>query len=177
MNLSWFSAEVSDVLQIMTTAVVLYVVVTMLIRINGLRSLTSMSSVDFVSTVAIGSVIASALMGSGPTIVPGAVALIALFALQYLFSKARRLLSTSFVENEPLLLMDGARIVEENMAMARVTPDDLREKLRAANVHSFDEVVAVVLERTGDVSVITGDAEGFDRELLRNVRGGAVEIA
>lgn len=143
-------------LQVLTTAVVLYVGVTMLIRINGLRSLTSMSSVDFVSTVVIGPVIASSLMSRGPTMVPGAVALIALFVLQYLFSKARRHVSTSVVENEPLLLMDRGRIVEENMAMARVNPDDLREGLRAANVHSFDEVVAVVLERTGDVSVING---------------------
>nr|WP_274388191.1 YetF domain-containing protein [Salsipaludibacter albus] len=89
------------------------------------------------------------------------------------FAALRRRVNTSRVENDPVLLMDGGRILEDNLAATRVTRDDLYAKLREANVLNLDQVRAVVLETTGDVSVLHGPADQFDPDLLASVRRDA----
>lgn len=56
-----------------------------------------------------------------------------------------------------MLLMRRGRILHENMRRANVTENDLRSKLREANVTRREQVDAVVLETTGDMSVMHGD--------------------
>ncbi len=73
------------------------------------------------------------------------------------------------IDNRPLLLMVGREMLDDNLRQARVTADDLRSKLREANVLNYDQLRAVVLEQTGDVSVLHGDAD-LDPDLLSNVR-------
>ena len=51
-------------------------------------------------------------------------------------------------------------MLTDNMQAARVTQDDLFAKLREANTLSMSEVRAVVLETTGDISVLHGPENG-----------------
>ncbi|MGI8938468.1 MAG: DUF421 domain-containing protein [Iamia sp.] len=140
-----------------------------LVRINGLRSFSKMSSFDFAVTVAFGSLLAGVAV-SGSSLVDGLIAAATLLGLQAAISMARsRFSSGRVVDNQPLLLMAGGEMLEANMRSARVTGDDVRAKLRAANVHSYADVQAVVLETTGDISVIHG-AESIEPDLLRDVR-------
>lgn len=60
--------------------------------------------------------------------------------------------------------------VAQGLRQARVSVDDVRAKLREANVLRYDEVRAVVLETTGDISVLHGDAE-LELDLIDGVRG------
>ena len=53
-----------------------------------------------------------------------------------------------------------------------MTEADLRAKLREANVLAMDEIRAVVMESTGDVSVLHGPPGSLSRELLRDVEEG-----
>jgi uncharacterized membrane protein YcaP (DUF421 family) len=55
------------------------------------------------------------------------------------------------------------------LTKARVTHSDVYAKLRQSNVHRMDQVIAVVLETTGDVSVVHGEGP-LDAELYDNVR-------
>lgn len=68
--------------------------------------------------------------------------------------------------------MDGPQILHENLRRARVPETDLIAKLREANVLNLDQVRAVVLETTGDISVLHGGPDGPDLEptLLTGVR-------
>jgi uncharacterized membrane protein YcaP (DUF421 family) len=77
------------------------------------------------------------------------------------------------VDNAPSLVMAGPDILHENMRKVRMTKDDLYAKLREANVTRLEQVRAVVVESTGDVSVLHADPESapIDTELLRNVQG------
>lgn len=170
MSPSWYALNFSQLVGILATAVGLYAALVVLIRVNGLRSLTKMSSVDFVTTVAIGSLIATVLLSDRPSLTQGAVGLVALFGLQGGVSALRRRMDTSVLENTPVLLMDGPEVLDDNLAATRVTRGDLYAKLREANVLNLDQVVAVVMETTGDVSVLHGEPSEFDSDLLRDVR-------
>jgi uncharacterized membrane protein YcaP (DUF421 family) len=68
--------------------------------------------------------------------------------------------------------MFGSEILEENMKSVRMTKDDLYAKLREANVTRLDQVRAVVVESTGDVSVLheDPDAPPIDAEVLYGIQ-------
>ncbi len=75
---------------------------------------------------------------------------------------------SAVVDNDAVLLMAGSTMLEEHMRRARVTADDVRAKLRQANIHRYDQVCYVVLETTGDVTVVQGDG-ALDRDILADV--------
>ena len=84
------------------------------------------------------------------------VALGCLHAGQWIFAILRKQsqIFSRIVDNEPLLLMSGSHILEKNLKQANVTRSDLFAKLREANVLNYDQVLAVVFETTGDISVL-----------------------
>lgn len=138
-------------------------------RIVGLRTFSKMSSFDFAITVAIGSLMASVTL-QGSSLLAGIVALATLIGVQVVIAAVRQ--RTGFqrvVDNQPLLLMVDGEYLHDNLRRARVTQDDVRAKLREANVLGYDQVRAVVLETTGDVSVLHGDRVP-DPDLLQGVR-------
>lgn len=147
------------------------VAVIVLARLNGLRSFSKMSSFDFALTVAAGSVLAT-MMTSAETPWPGLVALTVLFAARYVISAARRhwMWAQKLTDNKPLMLYYEGELLEDNLTIARVTRADLRAKLREANAISEGCVRAVVMEATGDVSVLHG--ETLDPVLLEGVSWG-----
>ena len=65
--------------------------------------------------------------------------------------------------------MDGTEILHKNLLIAKITKEDLKAKLREANVLDYSEVQAVVFEATGDISVLHGDKKIHD-ELLEGIR-------
>lgn len=159
----------AELLSTALAALAIYLFVIASTRLAGLRSFATMSSFDFAMTVAIGSLIASA--ASGQVALAGSATGIAVLYLAQAVVAAlrRRGLLGGLVDNSPLLLMEEGRILEDNLAAARMTRGDLRARLRAANVLEHAQVHAVVFETTGDVSVLHGDGR-LDPDLLRGVR-------
>src|SRR5690554_1164161 len=118
----------------------------------------SRSSTPFPYTTLFRSVVGTTLLSKDPPLIQGVVGLATLFLLQKLISLARQNSRISrLVDNKPMLLMRRGRILHENMRRANVTENDLRSKLREANVTRREQVYAVVLEITGDMSVMHGD--------------------
>lgn len=158
---------------IVISTVAIFITVIALTRISGKRSFSKMSSFDFASTVAIGSIIASAILSKSITVSHGMLGLACIFGLQSLIAWLRRVKKfRSIIDNDPLLLMDGQRILHENLKKAHVTEGDLRAKLREANVLDLSQVRAVVFETTGDISVLhtSNASQGLENWLLEEVR-------
>ncbi len=170
----WFTSSPTALLSVVLSTLGVYVVLIALIRLVGLRSFSKMSSFDFAMTVATGSVLASTILSPSPPLAQAAVALASLFGVQFTIAWLRKRTSwaTRVVDNEPLVLMVGAEIFHDNLRRARVTENDLWAKLREANVLRPEEVRAVVLETTGDISVLHGEPDGatLHPDLLRGVR-------
>jgi len=68
--------------------------------------------------------------------------------------------------------MDGSEILRENLKYARIEKTQLIAKLREANVIDYSQVRAVVLESTGDISVLhsSDDNVELNNDLLEGVR-------
>lgn len=175
MDYSWLTTSWSAILMVIISAIGIYITVIFLTRISGLRSFSKMSSFDFAMTVAVGSLIASTILTDDPPLFQAVVAMGALYALQIGIAKLRGVSSLvdNLVDNQPVLLMKGSQILDENLKSTKVTPNDLRAKLREANVTDFSQIKAVVMETTGDISVLHSkdSSQMLDDDLLTNVKG------
>lgn len=173
MDASWFVTSFSAILMVALKAIGVYLALILFTRFAGLRSFSKMSSFDFAVTVAFGSVLASTVLTPNPPLLQSIVALAMLFLIQYgvSFLRLHSTIVGQAVDNRPLLIMDGPKMLEDNMQKARVTKDDLYAKLREANVTQLDQVRAVVLETTGDVSVLHAgiDEPSLDSDILYGV--------
>lgn len=171
MDMEWISTSVSDLLMISLTGLGIYVALLLFTRLSGLRSFSKLSSFDFSITVAFGSVVASTLLSKTPSLFAGIFALALLYTIQFCVSRLRRYstIISALVDNDPILIMAGEKVLSKNLTAVRMTNKDLNYKLRAAGITHKKQVLAVVMESTGDVSVLkVGD--DFDIALLDGVR-------
>ena len=157
----WFSVNFSEFFMILLSAVCVYAIVILYTRIVGLRSFSKMSAADFVMTVAIGSLLGGSIAAPSPTVLMAAVALAGLYGAQWLVAhlRVRDPKFSKIIDNNPILLMNGSQILDQNLVEANVTRQDLNAKLREANVWSYTQVLAVVFETTGNISVLHKQTE------------------
>ncbi|WP_436795484.1 DUF421 domain-containing protein [Actinospongicola halichondriae] len=167
----WLSTDLHQAWLVVVSAVAIFVAVVVVARIVGLRAFSKMSSFDFAVTVATGSVMAS-VAASSTSLANGVLALVVLYACQWIVAQLRRRTRSAadLVDNQPVVLMLEGEFIAENLTSSRVTEADVYAKLREANVRRMADVRVVVLETTGEVSVLHGDGP-VDEAILADVRG------
>lgn len=171
----WFGIALETIAFVFVSALAMYLAVLVLVRISGLRSFAEMTSFDFAMTIAVGTVLGSTAISSTISVPVGVTALATLFAAQAVIARTRVHSDwfSGVVDNQPRLVMAQGKILSAPLAQTRLTEEDIYAKLREANVRNFDEVLAVVAETTGDISVIHAEGEetDFDLTLLTGVEG------
>jgi len=155
----------------------IFSIIIIITRVFGLRTFAKMSSFDFASTIAVGSVLAAIILNKDNSLLKGAIALTAIIAFQTLFSFLVRRVNffKKLFTNKPQIIMWNGEILYDKLKECNVGKDDLIAKLREANVHSFSEVKAVIFESTGDVSVIhNNENRDIDMQLLTDVNSNNI---
>jgi uncharacterized membrane protein YcaP (DUF421 family) len=166
LGLAW-----TDAATVVVSAVGVYVGFLALIRMVGQRALAAMSRFDFAAAITVGAVMGRAVLGYTPTLAAGLIGMATLFALQAVFGLLRRSRRVDrALSNLPLLLVANGAVLNDNLREAKIVEDVLRQKLRLAGIHRYADVAAVILERTGAVSV-PRRGETIAPELLADVRG------
>ncbi|GGA04736.1 DUF421 domain-containing protein [Neptunicoccus cionae] len=141
----------------------------LMVRVVGLRSFSKMTNFDFVTTVAMGSLLAGASQSKDSVgFLQSMAAMASLFIIQYAVSKLRHNLPwfDQAVQNTPVFLMKDGIILYNALERTRVTENDLIAKLREAGATDIQSVSAAVLETTGDISVLLGN----DTDVLKGVK-------
>ena len=170
----WFIASWPHLVAAMASAALIYICVIVYARFAGVRSFAKMSGFDFAMTIAVGSVIASTALSASTPLPVGAAVLAVLFVMQWSIAKARQRWPgvSSVVDNEPILVFYEGEVLTDNLRRAAMSIDDLWSKMREANVLRRDYARAVIVETTGDVTVLHGDPSiELDPMLFRGVRG------
>ncbi len=146
--------------------------INLLIKLNGLRTLSKMTNFDFLTTIAFGSLLAGAGQASDwAGFVQSGAGMLGLVAAQAVTAWLRRKseLVASAVTNQPCLIMRDGEIIEPALRASGMRREDVIAKLREANVLDISKVRAAILETTGDVSILHG-SDALDEALLRDVR-------
>ena len=141
------------------TIVVLYPVMVVLIRLAGKRSVSKMNNFDWIVTVALGSVVASAAVFDSVTIADALLALALLLGLQWALTRVmtRSSTLTDMLISTPTLLLHDGRVIREALARERVTEAELFAAIRAAGHSDPRDCYAVVLESNAEMTVIAAD--------------------
>jgi uncharacterized membrane protein YcaP (DUF421 family) len=141
-----------------------YVLLILLLRVSGKRTLSKMNAFDFIVTVSLGSTLASVMLTKGTALAQGFTAFVVLIGLQCIVTwlSVRHPRVRSVVTGEPTLLALQGTPLPDAMRRARVTQGELDAAVRSAVVAAVPLTEAVVLETDGTFSVIaaTRDSSG-----------------
>lgn len=152
----------SDVARVLVVGSLAYLSLVAIVRVSGKRTLSTLNAFDFVVTVALGSTLATVVLNSSVSFIEGVIALGMLVLLQLLVSwtSSRLRPFRRLVKSEPTVLLADGRFDEARMAENRVTPEEVRQAVRAEGFGGLELVAAVVLETDGRLSVIGMSSAG-----------------
>lgn len=151
-------------------AILVYAATVLVLRVVGKRAIAKLSAFDFVITVALGSALATTVLSSETPVLNGALGIAVLLLLQRAVSFAitRSRIAREIVKSQPRLLLHRGRILADALRDERVGEDEVRAALRRRGIGRMANVVAVVLETDGSLSVIE---EASDDTTLCDVHG------
>ncbi len=143
-------------LRIVLSTSILFGYIVLLARTFGSRTFATFTSYDFLTNVAAGSLVASAILGK--SIVEASLSLLVLVILQSLVSawSARSRRAQQVFDNAPVVLVENGVVRQEAMKQARISQAILEQKVREAGVEDVSEVKFAVLESGGNISVVKG---------------------
>ena len=162
----WFDSW-SAVLRIALVGAATYVTLVLLLRVGGKRVLAKLNAFDLVVTVALGSVLATAVLSKDVTFVDALTGMVLLVAAQWLVTRVTTSLpgGRRFLNAEPTLVLADGEIVESAMSGVRLTEGEVMQAVRSSGQGGFDAIAAVVLEPDGSLSIIPRSAVGDARAL------------
>jgi uncharacterized membrane protein YcaP (DUF421 family) len=146
----------SGILQVALSAVLIYIVLIVLLRTSGKRTLSKMNMFDFIITIALGSTFASIITSKSLALIEGIVAVVLLIYMQYAVSwLAVRFKSfQELIKGHPRLLYYNNEFIEKALKDERVSKEDVYMVIRSSGYATLEEVYAVVLETDGSLSTI-----------------------
>ncbi|WP_051682955.1 DUF421 domain-containing protein [Salinicoccus luteus] len=150
-----------------------YLSLVVLLRVSGKRTLTKMNAFDFIVTIALGSILASIITSKDITLAQGITAFLVLVIMQYIFTKisVKSRAFSNLIKSQPALLYYNGEFLAHNMKKERVLEIEIRQAARSSGKDDMSEVMAVVLETDGSISVISNqsDEPSLDR-LFKEVK-------
>lgn len=161
------------IIRTVLVGIMAYLSLVVILRVSGKRTLTKMNAFDFIVTIALGSILASIITSKDITIAQGLTAFLVLVIMQYIFTKLS-VKSRSFsilIKSQPALLYYNGEFLTQNMKKERVLEIEVRQAARSSGKDDMSEVMAVVLETDGSISVISNqsDEPSLDR-LFKEVK-------
>ncbi len=155
----WWS-EWPSIWHILLVGSTAYATLVVLLRITGKRTLGKLNAFDLVATIALGSVLASAVTSPEQSWALAVAAMLVLIGAQFIVAQVTTWLPRGrwFVTAEPTLVVRHGEVLQDALRRARLTQGELAQAVRSAGVGSLRDVGAVVLETDGSLSVIPATA-------------------
>ncbi len=138
-------------------AVVVYTALLVIFRLAGKRSLSDVTTFDFVLLLIISESIQQGLVNDDNSLTNALLLVLTLVGLDILFSvlKQRFPRLDRLAEGQPVLIYSQGRPLEEVMKKERVDMADLMHAARSVHgLAGLDEIEFAILEASGGISVI-----------------------
>ena len=136
--------------------VILYLIVTVAIRLMGKRQIGDMQPNELVVTLLISEIAAIPLQDTNQPVLSGIVAIFMLVVLEIIFSvfAMKSFFVRKLMNGKSVVIIKNGVIDQQAMRDVRMTVLDLVELLRSQNVFNISDVAFAVLEVNGDLSVL-----------------------
>lgn len=151
--------------------VMAYLVIVFLLRVSGKRTLSKMNAFDFIVTVALGSALAAVSLNKSISLADGAMSFGVLIFMQYLLTwlSVRYRAVKHLITSQPVLLLYKGELLHDVLKRERVTEEELNLAARKEGISDLQDIDAMVLEATGDITVIS-DIKAGKAQALQDAR-------
>lgn len=138
-------------------AVAIYVVLVIIFRISGRRSISQITNFDFVLLLIISEATQNAMLGSDYSMTNGFLVILTLVGLDILLSvwKERSPTVEKLLDGVPMVIVEDGKPLRERMNKARIGDDDVLIAARQLQgLERMEQIKYAVLERNGGISII-----------------------
>ncbi|AUZ45873.1 DUF421 domain-containing protein [Pseudomonas orientalis] len=138
-------------------AAAIYLVLLVLFKIAGRRSLAELTTFDLVLLMVIGEATQQALLGDDFSLTNAVLVIVTLIAIDIGFSlvKQRSLWFSRLLDGGPTVVVEQGRVLHERLKRARLDEDDILEAARSSQgILEIRQIRFAILERNGKISVI-----------------------
>lgn len=135
----------------------IYLLLLLIFRIAGRRTLAQTTTFDFVLLLIIGETTQQAMVGSDDSVAAAAIAILTLVSLDMgiTYLKQRFPALDRLMEGSPILLIDNGEIREPALAANGLSRDDVQEAARLERgLCGLGEVRQATLEKDGQISIV-----------------------
>ncbi len=137
--------------------VIVYAFLLLFFRFIGKRSLSQITTFDFVLLLIIGEATQQALLGDDFSIVNALLVIVTLMIIDIGLSlvKQRSSKVEKLIDGVPTILVENGQPIDEHMQKARIDREDILESARELQgLERMDQIKYAVLERDGKISII-----------------------
>ena len=134
-----------------------YLLVWLIFRLAGKRSLTQMTTFDAVLLLIISETTQAALIDNDNSLTNSILLILTIVGLDVMFSHVKHWFPTveKFMDGEPLVLLDDEGLRQEALDRERVDEADILNAARHwRGLANMDQVQYAVLEQTGDITIV-----------------------
>lgn len=143
-------------------AVAIYGILLVLFRIVGKRSLSQITTFDFILLLIISEAIQNGMVGSGYSVTSAFVLVLTLMLIDFGLGLVKRRFPRIelWLDGAPLVLVEHGRPLRERLDRSGVDLDDvLTAARRSHGLERLEQIKYAVLERNGDLSIIPWEQE------------------
>ena len=146
-----------DRARVVASTASIYLLLLLIFRIAGRRTLAETSSFDLVLLLIIGETTQNAMVGEDTSVGTAAIAIVSLVALDMAITYLKKTFRwfDRLLEGNPVLLINEGRVQRFALEANGLDEEDLQEAARLS--HGLDQVKAVrqaTLERDGKISIV-----------------------
>jgi uncharacterized membrane protein YcaP (DUF421 family) len=138
--------------------VLAYVSIVLLLRVSGKRTLSKMNAFDFIVTVALGSSLAAVALNQNIALADGIIVFFLFIFLQFVITwlSVRVKSVKKIITSQPVLLLYKGELIDHVRKRERITLEEIYVAARKKGISDLQEIEAIVLETTGDITIISG---------------------
>jgi uncharacterized membrane protein YcaP (DUF421 family) len=137
-------------------AVAVYVVLLLMIRLSGKRTVGQLTPFDVLLIVLLGNAVQNALLGTDNSLVGGLLLAAILILLNWTtgWMTSRNRLAEKVIEGVPVVLARDGQLFEQVLRREFVSRNDFDEALRQNGQLRLEDVAIAILETDGRISVV-----------------------
>ena len=154
----------------------IYLFLLLLFRLIGKRTLSEVSTFDFILLLIVSEATQNALLGEDYSLVTGMTVILTLVLLDLGLSliKSHSKAIEKIVEGTPLVLVENGKVLQASLKMSQVTEDDILQSARLSHgLERMEQIRFAVLESSGGISVVPAaspEVEPIDRQVEQALR-------
>ena len=145
-----------NIFRTIVATVLAYITLIALLRISGKRTLAKMNAFDFIVTVALGSSFATVALSKDVPLAAGALVFFLLITMQFIITwlSVRFNFVKNCIASQPTMLLYKGEVLTKSLKKERITVENLYAEVRKKGIANLQQVDVIVLEPTGDITVI-----------------------